>query len=332
MSKYSKNKIKVIIIGLGRMGRNHLRVIADDKRFEIVGLVDKKFVREVPEEFRSYDIFSALTDALKVKFDCAVIAVPTHYHFDIAKAVVEKGKHILIEKPICRTSEQAKKLLGLAKKNKSKVFVGHVERFNPAVQKLNELIHSGALGKPIHFSFTRVGGYPFEVDHSNNVLLDLAVHDLDVLGLLAKDMRVYSSVCHSSWRKGVLDTAEILLKGKNDTSASVHVNWITPTKIRSLRVTGTKGVCFVDYILQTCTLYGGNILSPSERRATDFSSLIEAYRNSDRIEFGVKKEEPLKLEIEAFYNALNGKTTNICSGYDGLLALSLAEEAIIRGK
>lgn len=326
------NKIfKVLIVGLGRMGRNHLRVIAQDPRFEIVGIVDQKFALSVPSDLQSYDLFSSLRDALKLQFDCAFIVVPTTWHFKIAKQLIGRCKFVFIEKPLSCTAEEGKRLLSLAKKASTKIFVGHVERFNPAVQKLKEVIDSGALGKPIHFSFTRVGGYPFEVDASNNVLLDLAVHDLDVLNTLARDMQIQSSICHSSWRTGISDTAEILLKSKSGPSASVHVNWITPTKIRTIRVTGTKGVCFVDYILQTCVLFGGNILSPQSQRPTDFSSLIEAYGNSDRIEFGVKKEEPLKLELGALYQAMTGNSSDICTGIEGLQAVSLAQDAIRRG-
>ena len=97
-----------------------------------------------------------------------------------------------------------------------------------------------------------------------SIALDLAVHDVDVLRSLVGPVRLEHSMCHVTWREGVFDTAEIFLSSAKGTSASVHVNWITPTKIRSIRVTGTRGVCFVDYILQTCELFGGSLLKANE--------------------------------------------------------------------
>src|SRR6185295_8566276 len=92
--------------------------------------------------------------------------------------------------------------------------VGHVERFNPAIRKLREVIRGGWLGEPIHFSFTRIGGYPETIPEGNNVLLDLAVHDVDVLRSLVGPVKVNASLCHSTWKPGVLDTSEIVLESK----------------------------------------------------------------------------------------------------------------------
>src|SRR5262249_38343054 len=155
----------------------------------------------------------------------------------------------LVEKPLCATFEQARALAALAEERGVRLAVGHVERFNPAVRKLREVIQAGWVGEPIHFSFTRVGGYPETLVPGNNVLLDLAVPGIDVLRSLVGPLRLEASVSHATVREGVLDTAEILLTCAAGSSATVHVNWITPTKIRTLRVTGTRGMCFVDYIL-----------------------------------------------------------------------------------
>jgi UDP-N-acetylglucosamine 3-dehydrogenase len=203
-----------------------------------------------------------------------------------------------------------------------------VERFNPAVRKLQEVVAHGWLGDPIHFSFTRVGGYPDHVVNKKNVLLDLAVHDLDIFQLFANPVTINACLCHSTFQENIFDTAEILARGKNGISGSIHVNWVTPTKIRSVRVTGTRGVCLVDYMLQTCTLLGGLLLGARSEPRTEFSSLIEAYKNSDRIEFGVAKEEPLRLELDAFYHALNGQPSHLCTGKEGALLTAMVEDAI----
>lgn len=331
-------RFKVVLVGLGRMGRNHLRILGEDPGFEVVGVVDPVFPessvqarsdQRVPVS-KTLDQF--LESPAGKAFDCAVIASPTSTHHSVTERFLDLGKSVLVEKPLASSGDLGESLIAKAKSKGLVLAVGHVERFNPAVLKLKHVLDAGWLGTPIHFSFTRVGGYPNEVRDGNNVLLDLAVHDLDVLQLLHGEFRVVSSICHSTWKEEILDTAEILLAHQAGVSASVHVNWVTPTKIRSLRVTGTQGVAFVDYILQSCRLMGGNLLKTSKADRTDFSQLIEDYRNSDQIEFGVQKQEPLKLEIRAFWQALSGEPSAICTGEEGLHAVRLAETAIQRSQ
>jgi UDP-N-acetylglucosamine 3-dehydrogenase len=172
-----------------------------------------------------------------------------------------------------------------------------------------------------------VGGYPNEPGRGNNVLVDLAVHDVDVLHLLEGKMRVVASACHSTVKRGVLDTAEIMLRSpRNGPSASIHVNWITPTKIRTLRVTGTGGVGIVDYMLQTCTIFGGDLVGPRLYPGSSFEQLVQAYQGNDRIEFGVKKVEPLRNELEDFARYVRGFPHTSCTGSEALYSLEIAEE------
>jgi UDP-N-acetylglucosamine 3-dehydrogenase len=127
----------------------------------------------------------------------------------------------------------------------------------------------------------------------------------------------------------VFDTAEILLAATTGASATVHVNWITPTKIRSIRVTGTRGVCFVDYILQTVELFGGSLLKTPEPSSSSYETIQELYRTSDRIQFGVQKEEPLRAQAKQFHSFLNGgEFGELCTGSDALAAVLLAERAV----
>jgi UDP-N-acetylglucosamine 3-dehydrogenase len=136
-------------------------------------------------------------------------------------------------------------------------------------------------------------------------------------------------MCHATWREGVFDTAEIILSAGSGASASVHVNWITPTKIRSIRVTGTRGVCFVDYILQTCELLGGSLLRTKEPSISSYDAIQELYKATDRIQFGVQKVEPLRAQADQFLQFLaTGELGELCHGRDALSAVILAERAI----
>jgi UDP-N-acetylglucosamine 3-dehydrogenase len=324
----SSGKFRIALLGLGRMGRNHLRVTRLDPQFELVAVVDP--VANVPAaELGGAQLLRSMDELDKVQFDCAIIATPSSMHFDNAERLIRQRKHLLVEKPLCTVGSDATNLVALANEKGVKMAVGHVERFNPAVRKLREVIQAGFLGTPIHFSCTRVGGYPENLVPGNNVLLDLAVHDIDVVRSLIGPCKVEASVCHSTVKDGVLDTAEVFLASQKGPTASVHVNWITPTKIRSIRVTGTRGVCFVDYILQTCELFGGALLQAQQPGSVDFSRLLELYRNSDKITFGVNKEEPLRVQLNQFGRFLaTGDRGELCVGADAVSAVLLAERSI----
>jgi UDP-N-acetylglucosamine 3-dehydrogenase len=320
--------VRVALIGLGRMGANHLRVINENPNFQLVAIVDPLAAQSKYAIPSGVARLTSLGELQPESFDAAIVACPTSQHFEVGKQLVTFKRPILMEKPLCATAWEARTLVEAAKASGTKLYVGHVERFNPAIIKLKEVLTSGAFGKAIHFSFTRIGGYPNDAQGSRNVLLDLAVHDLDILSDLAGIAHVRASMCHSSLTPGVYDTAEILVSCLDGASASIHVNWITPTKIRSLRITGTKGVCFVDLMLQTCTLYGGNLLGPRTLPAPGYQALVDSYKNSDRVEFGVPKEEPLKSQLQAFYGELQGLETRLCKGEAGAYVVECAEHAI----
>lgn len=319
---------RIVLVGLGRMGKNHLRVLRDTPGVELAGVVDAR--AEAPGDLGAVPFARSVAELASTPFDAAVIATPTATHHAVALELIGMGKHLLVEKPIASTFAQGSELLAAARAKGTKLVVGHVERFNPAVRKLRELIREGTLGTPIHFSFTRVGGYPDTVLAGNNVILDLAVHDIDVLRSLVGAVKLEHSICHKTWREDVFDTAEILLGSAIGASAEIHVNWITPTKIRTIRVTGTRGVCFVDYMLQTCELFGGSLLKAVEPKdLTSFEKIQELYRTTDRIQFGVQKEEPLRVQNAQFARLLeSGDAGELCTGNDALAAVLLAERAV----
>lgn len=325
-------KLRVVLVGLGRMGKNHFRVLRQHSRFELVAVVERVGPAPDPAELGATRFLRELSELDEIDFDCAVVATPTVTHFDVASALVERGKHVLVEKPLASSFEKSAQLVELARQRGTHLVVGHVERFNPAVRKLREAIREGWIGTPIHFNVTRVGGWPETLVSENNVVVDLAVHDIDVLRSLLGPLRLEASLCHATVQPGVCDTAEILLTSRTGVSVTVHVNWITPTKIRQLRVTGTRAVCFVDYMLQTVTLVGGDLLKNKVEHSVPFDQLIEMYKNSDRIEFGIKKEEPLKVELEQFHALITtGERGDLCLGADASRAVLLADRALTRG-
>ena len=320
-------KLRMAVLGVGRMGKNHLRLTSESSDFELVAIVDP-VLKTAPKP--GVALYATPAELKSVDFDAAIVATPTATHRDVTLELIAMKKHVLVEKPIASSFALGKEVLAAAANAGVKVAVGHVERFNPVVRKIREIIRAGWLGEPIHFSFTRVGGYPETILEGNNVLLDLAVHDIDAFRSLVGKVRVEASLAHSSLRPGVLDTAEIILAAAAGPSASVHVNWVSPTKIRSLRVTGTRGVAFMDYILQSCELYGGNLTKRIEPATVEsFESIQEHYRSTDKVIFGVTKEEPLLAQLKQFAKYLrDGDAGELCLGEDALAAVLVAERAM----
>lgn len=295
--------IKIALLGCGRMGRNHLRVIQADPRFHLVAVLDPA---RAPPFVPVLAPLTAIEELDGIAFDAAIVATPTPTHAALSSRLLARGAHVLVEKPLASTSAQARALLS-GVEHTDRLAVGHVERFNPAVRALAKLLEEGVIGRLIHFVSTRIGGYPAAASPESNVALDLAVHDLDVLRMLVGPLRVEASACHSTTDPNVCDTAEILLSSQHGASATVHVDWIAPTKIRTLRVTGTRGAAFVDYIAQACAVV----------------------RGSERVELPVERREPLRAQLDAFHDMITtGARGLLCSGDDAAAAVLLAERAL----
>lgn len=316
----------IVLVGCGAMGKNHLRVLNENSNFNLIAIVDP--CMEANQQLTNVSIYSTIEEIpLEKEYQAAIVASPSYTHFEITKKLLKADKHVLVEKPMCIDTLQSKRLVGLAEKSRGKLLVGHLERCNPAVIKLNKVLQSNLIGKPIHFDFTRVGGYPkIERDYSN-VLLDLAVHDIDIFNMLVGNPRLKSSILHSAYNKDVVDTAEILLIGNQNISASIHVNWITPTKIRTLRVTGVNGICIIDYILQTCRVIQGNKPTEKDESSIQFEDLVLAYKNKNWAELPVEEEEPLKIQLREFHKALNHRINFCCSPEEAMLTIDIASRA-----
>lgn len=300
--------IKIVLFGLGRMGRNHLRLIKSDSRFDLVAVLDPA---GAPPSVPALSPLTSIEELDGIAPDAAIVATPTPTHAPIAFRLLARGLRVLVEKPLAVSHGQCRDILrqreAVGALGAIRFAVGHVERFNPAVRALADAIARGDVGEPIHFVSTRIGGYPGAASHENNVALDLAVHDLDVLRMLVGPLRVEASACHATTDPHVCDTAEILLSSQHGASATVHVDWIAPTKVRTLRVTGTKGAAFVDYIAQTCAVV----------------------RGSERVELPVERCEPLRAQLDAFHDMITtGERGLLCSGEDAAAAVLLAERAL----
>ncbi len=321
--------LDVAVIGVGNMGRAHARIYYQLNNVNLVAISDlnETIGREVADKF-STKFYKDYREMLsKEKIDAISIVVPTKYHKQVSLFCIKEGKHILVEKPIAENIEDAQEIINTAEKKEIKLAVGHIERFNPAVIELKKQIDKGVFGDIISLVTRRVGGFPPQIKDSN-VVIDLAVHDIDVynylLGTLPTKVAANTRRALISQRE---DSAELFLTYSN-TTGYIQVNWITPVKIRNLSITGTKGYAELDYISQDLTLFKSNFVA----KTVDFEEFVEAFGSPEKNLIHIKKEEPLKKELENFIGCILTDKYPEVGGKEAIAALKICMEALDAGK
>jgi UDP-N-acetylglucosamine 3-dehydrogenase len=291
--------IKVGVVGVGEMGQPHARLYSK-LNCELVGISDANVERgqEVAAKFgtRYFNNYHELLS----KIDAVSIVVPTTLHYPIAMDFLNAGVHCLVEKPIAFDLNEACEMVKAAKANKVNLAVGQIEQFNPAVNKLKQIIDEGKLGQLLIISTRRVGPSSPRV-RDVGIVIDSATHDIGVAKYLVgkKPTGVFSRV--RSLRHEKEDHAIIVLDF-DGTTACIEVNWFTPNKVRTLVATGSEGIGYLDYIQQTIVV----------------SNSHEAQN------IAVDKEEPLKVELEDFVGSIERKRAPHVSGEEGAEILRVA--------
>ena len=291
------------VIGVGAMGYNHARVYYKLEEANLVAVSDVS-ERTLNKVAKKYDAkgFTDYEDLLKdSEIEVVSVCVPTTFHHDVVMEAIKHGKHVLVEKPIAFTLKEAEDMIAAAKEAGVILATGHVERFNPAVQKAKELIDNDVIGDIVSASAKRVGPFPPRIKDVG-VTIDLAIHDLDVMNYLFDEdvIQVYGTMNSILEKCEFEDHAEIMINFKNESTGILEVNWLTPYKRRQIEITGTDGIISVDYIEQSIDVYG------------KFAQDID-----------IKHEEPLKEELRSFLNAVVNGTEPEITGEDGLKALKM---------
>ncbi len=317
------SKVRVVLIGTGNMGKNHLRVLQKSSDFALKFIVDPSFDRSLCPD-PNIPVLSSLEMLPFNAIDCAIVASPTETHFEIVKKLLHERIHTLVEKPAASSFEEARILVEKAHEYRVKLAVGNIERCNPVIDKLESVLHCGVIGTPVHFSAMRGGGFPRAVKPGNNVILDLAVHDLDVLRRLLGPLTVTHALAHQNTLQGIYDTAEISVRSAEGISGSVHANWLSPQKLRSIKVFGTSGVCEVDYIAQSCTIYGQQLNIGELKQPFEFVD----HPFCQQITCPVTRVEPLVLQLEEWRKNLLGTANRLAQGEQLVESVRLAGDAI----
>ena len=321
--------VRAVVAGAGSMGMNHLRVLKEfsEDVVELVAVAEPDEAARARVESRfgvtCYADYHEMIAATKP--DLATVVVPTNLHFDVAAHILDAEVNVLVEKPIAATVEQARQLVDLADQRGVKLAVGHVERFNPAVVELKRLLDEGGLGAIFSLLARRLGPFPPRI-RDVGVILDLATHDLDVMRYLTGSDVVHVS---AETQRRVHDAHEdmvlALVRFANDAVGVLDVNWLTPTKVRELSVTGERGMYLVNYLTQDLYFYENS----SVTRATwDGATTPIGVSEGAMTRLVVRKAEPLKLEYEDIFRALRTGSDVTVTGRDGLAVLEAAHQLV----
>ncbi len=322
--------IKAAVIGVGSMGVNHARVNWELPDVDLVAVADfdDEKVRSVAKKYstKAFTDYKQMLD--ETKPDEITLAVPTIYHHQIALDIIDRGIPLLIEKPIAFTLEEGQAIIKAAKEKNVKLMIGHIERFNPAIIALKELIAQEELGRIFQMDAHRQGPFPARIGDVG-VVIDLAVHDLDIMRFVSQSeiIRVFAETekhIHSKYE----DLLTGLVRLSDGSIGTLIINWLTPTKIREFIVTGERGLFRCDYLTQDLYFYENPISHSSE---WENLRVLRGVREGKMVRHMIAKKEPLRAEQEAFISSIVNNTPVPVSGEDGLKALELAKAIIQSG-
>jgi predicted dehydrogenase len=279
-------RIRAAVVGAGHMGQYHILALAELWGVELVGVVDIDPVKAESVATRYGVRAFGSHHELAGRVDFATVAVPTDRHFEVARDLLESGAHVLVEKPMTSTLEEAKELFRVARQKNRVLHVGHVERFNGAVQELRKIVE-----RPILIESRRLGPFVPRVQ-DDSVVMDLMIHDIDiVLGLVAGEPRKMTAVgCSVHSRRTDVANVQIVFDG--GTMASITASRATEEKIRTLAITQPDAYIVLDYSHQDIQIH--------RRAAQEYTLNRESirYRQASFVEhLLVHKDNPLKLEI-----------------------------------
>jgi predicted dehydrogenase len=298
-------RLRCGVVGVGVMGSNHARVLADLPGVELVGVADpdakqRDFVVSVLG-CAGFETAEALLDA---GVDAVTIAAPSHLHRDLALACIARGVHVLVEKPIAPSVEEGRTIIAAARRARVVLMVGHVERFNPTVQAIKDAIRDEDI---LSIAITRVGPFPPRMSNVG-VVIDLAVHDIDLIRWFTESEIAEVQPQLSSAMAEREDIALLQFRTASGVLAHINTNWLTPFKARNVTI-ATRN----KYIM-------GDLLT---RQVTECFGFQPDGSYSMR-HLSVGHAEPLRAELQAFAAAVRGGTEPAVTGEEGVASLEIA--------
>jgi predicted dehydrogenase len=329
--------IRVGVVGVGSLGSQHARLYSEIAKrnagqFQFVGVFDNDNIklRAIAEKFGG-GTFESVTEMANF-VDAVSIATPTETHYQVARTFLTHGRHVLVEKPITNTLKEAEELVALARKNKCVLQVGHVERFNPVMRYLDEVLKEARFIE-VH----RLSPYPGR-STDIGVVLDLMIHDLDVVLSLVKSPLQKVDAVGIPVLSDREDIANARLKFKNGCVANITASRVSAERMRKIRIFGRTehGAAYIslDYMKQEGELY--RVASEDAQESGLLKKLLAGKHASIVSEFAgrkivrepvpIERDEPLKLELQHFLESVSQRRDPLVTGEAGKQALEVAME------
>lgn len=317
------DKPRIVLVGAGRFGKNHLRVLRklqNEKACELHGVVDTDIdtLKTIKREC-GVKVSTSLRDFLKGSIDAVDVVTPTDTHYAICKEALTAAKHVFVEKPMTTSFKQAKELVQMAHRGGKLIMTGHIFRYNRAVQKIKDLIEEGELGD-VYYMFGHFMGLK---DPRTDVgaLFNFTVHHIDMFNFLMSTSPKEVMCCTGRYlgRENFEDVAFLALQYPKGTMGLIEGSWLPPGKHRDLTVVGSKGSITCDLLLQKLKLH---------------HAFIEAYDgklkavDEGTTELKVKFEEPLKIELQDFIDCIKTGQKPLADGETALQVIKVAEKAL----
>lgn len=311
--------MRVGLIGLGSMGRHHARVIREVDGLELVAVADP--CGDPHGVAGALPVLGGVEQMIDAGIDMAVCAVPTAMHEEAGLQLAEAGVHTLIEKPIAHSVRAGERLRDAFAARGLVGAVGHIERYNPALQSLRTRIADGCLGEIFQIATRRQGPFPARIADVG-VVKDLATHDIDLTTWLAQSPFVLLNAETTS-RSGREHEDMVAATGRlgRGTITNHLVNWLSPMKERVTVVTGEKGAFVADTLTADLTFHGNGVVGTEWDSVANFRGVAEG----DVTRFAIPKPEPLRTEHEAFRDAVLGRGSAVVTLDEGLETLRNAE-------
>lgn len=321
------------VVGLGMMGRNHVRVydeLLPDVELVAVADPDGEALRRATagRSARGYPDTSLML--AEEQLDLVSIVAPTSLHRDVTLQALAAGAHVLVEKPIAGDRADAEEMIAAAERSGRLLTVGHIERFNPAIRELRRRLAGGELGRIFQVKATRLGPFPRRI-RDVGVVVDLAPHDLDVMRYLldSEPVRLYAETerrIHTDHE----DLFNGVIKFANGAIGVLDINWLTPTKIRTLSVTGERGMYVADYIAQDLVFYANPDATQIWERPDGVAGgrPITSVSSGEMARRVVDRQEPLAVELAEFAAAVRQGGPPPVAPRDALIALLLAKKLV----
>ncbi len=322
-----KKALSIGVIGYGYWGPNIVRNFHSQKDSQVSVVCDRRS-EALAKVARAYPDMEVTSDPMQViespDIDIVAVVTPVWTHFDLAKAALENGKHVFVEKPFTSTSEQAEELIELAERKHLKIMVDHTFLFTGAVRKIKQLIDARELGELYYYDTTRVNLGLFQ--HDVNVIWDLAPHDLSIMDYLLSNKPEAVVATGQKHINGVEDVAYITVYYANKLIAHVNVNWLSPVKVRTTLVGGDKKMLMWNDLEsdEKIKIYDRGVRMDNREGVYD---LLVSYRSGDMLAPQIENTEALKLELGYFNECILEDKTPINDGHAGLRIVKVLQAA-----